>query len=618
MRKRFHSGTKKLLFLGVSVLVFTFYLVYSYNHLKGRSYIFEPVYISLTGNIPESTNLELEYQTINDPTFTQKADPLVHDSIPANTYIFVIDSSYRLANFSIYFKSLRNDEEVIVTEIKASNEFGREFSFSLKSKDLIPTENLSLDQLSDTAICIRKIPSAPPTGSALSFNVRTTIEGVFERTNIRDLETPSILAFLAILILGTALAFSIYPVITNFNWKGISTGAYLLALAILIVPSGEKICNLILALAIVTGLIKGIRERTLLVWIRKNRRILLLSLSIIIIYFAAFLFTGSDPSTVKLIKIKYGLPIALLAIAFNTNNKQEIRIQYLALLTGVIVSVFIHFGWTIILIDAVELKLRIFSNPRYYMESAIFSRIHHSYLSVLYLVVLTTIYLKKDIIKLHKKEVIIFGLLIVTGLLFAFSRAAILTLVLILTYESIKWAFGLLKININRVVRFVAATVLTLTLLVIVFSNFKVDSLSSSTPIKGLSTRMEIWDNATELIMQKPITGWGPGSFKDALKQSNRSTSFNSNTWSSLNTHNQFLETSGMFGLLVSVCLAWFLLFPTGLSRQHSKYSEFIIIAAIIFITAFFFESFLNRNLGILIFGLSYGLLIKMKSIYDS
>jgi len=608
----------KLIFLVTSVLVFTFYLIYSYNHLKGRSYIFEPIYISLTGNIPESANLELHYQSINDPTITQKADLLINDSIPANTYIFVIDSSYRLTNFSIYFRSHWQKEEIIINEIKASNDFGGKFSFSLRNKDLIATENLSLNQLSDNSVRLTKIPSENPTGSALSFNVRTAETGIFVRTDVRNLEIPSILAFLAILILGTAMAFCIDPVIVSFKWSGISGGAYLLALAILILPSGESICNLILALAIIAGLVKGIRERTLAVWIRNNRIILLLSLSIIIIYFIAFLLTGSDPSSVKLLRIKYGLPIALLAVAFNTNNKQEIRFQYLALLLGVIISVFIHFGWSIMLLDAVELKLRIFSNPRYYMESAIFSRIHHSYLSVLYLVVLSSIYLKKDIITLQKKEVIIFGLLIFTGLLFAFSRAAILSLVLILTYYAARWVFGLLNVNINRIVKFVAAAVLTILLLTIVFSNFGVDSLSSSSKIKGLSTRIEIWDNATELIRQKPITGWGPGSFKDALRQSNRSTNFNTNTWSTLNTHNQFLETSGMFGLLVGVGMALLLLFPTGFSRQHSKYSEFLITAAIIFITTFFFESFLNRNLGVLIFGLCYGLLIKMKAIYGS
>ena len=618
MRKRSHSGMKKLAVLAISVLVFTLYLVYSYNNHTGRSYIFEPVYISLTGSIPENTSLRLNYQTFNDPTISEEADLLAGDSIPANTYIFVIDSSYRLTNFSIYFQSLQNDEEIIISQIKASNDFGGKFIFSLKSKDLMATENLTLEQLDDATLSLSKIPSKNSTNSTLTFTVRSIVQGVFVRTNTRDLETPSLLALLAILILGAALVYSIYPVIANFTWSGITMGAYLLALAILIMPSGEKSCNLTLALAIVAGLIEGFRKRTLRIWVRENRRLLLLILTLTIIYSIAFLFSGSDPSTANLLKIKYGLPFALMAVAFNTNNKQEIRLQYLALFTGVVISIFIHIGWTLMLIDVVEQKLRLLSDPLFYIESVIFSRIHHSYLSVLYLAVLSTIFLKKDIISLHRKEAIFFSLFIVIGILFAFSRAAILSLILILIYYSIKWAFSLLKVNINRSVRFIAASVLMISLLAIVFSKFEIDSLSSNSPISGLLTRMEIWGNASELIRQKPIAGWGPGSFTAALNQSNLSTSFNSNTWSVLNTHNQFLETSGMFGLFVGVSLVWLLLFPTGFSRQHKKYSEFIITAAIIFITSFFFESFLNRNLGILVFGLIYGLLIKMKSIYDS
>jgi len=307
----------------------------------------------------------------------------------------------------------------------------------------------------------------------------------------------------------------------------------------------------------------------------------------------------------------------LLAVALNTNSRQEIQIQYAALLAGVIISVYIHFGWSIMLVDSVELKTRLLSDTRYYMESAVFSRVHHSYLSILYLASLIPIFLKKDIIPLTRRELIIYSMLIIAGLLFAFSRAAILSLIMILIYFSLKRIFVLLNLDIARLVKFLAASVLTLALLSIVFGDINVDSFSSEGP-KGFSTRIEIWENAANLIKQNPITGWGPGKYKEALRTANGFTTYNSNTWRVLNTHNQFLETSGMFGLPVAIGLAWFLLFPAGFSRQQRKYSDFIIAAAIIFITAFFFESFLNRNLGILVFGLSYGLLIKMKSIYDS
>ena len=602
---------KKLIFLVTSILVFTLYLIYSYNEHKGRSYIYEPIYISLSGNIPENTRLELYYQTINDPTAVQSAYPLANDSIPNNTYIFKIDSSYRLSNFSIYFQSLREDEKCTITQIKASNSSLGEFYFSLA------TDNLRLDQLNDEAIILRKIAYDKPIGSALYFNMRASDKGIFARTNLRIPEIPSLISFLLIALLGLLMAYCLYPVITNLKLKDISLGAYLLALAVLILPTGEKICNLILAIAIVTGIATGFRKGSLRSWIMENRKLLFLTVTILLIYIIAFLFSRNDTSSGNLLAIKFGLPLTLIAVAINTNNKHEIRIQYAALLTGVIVSVFIHFGWIIMLIDTVEMKTKLISNPHHYLESSIFSRVHHSYLSLLYLVSLTIIFFKKDLIPLRKKEEIIFTLLIVASLLFAFSRAAILSLALILIFHASKSIFHLLKLEITHVARLITASTLTIALLAMIFIDFKVDSSTESYSVKGLHTRITIWENASDIIKQKPITGWGPGNYQYALKQGNSQNIVNKNTWGNLNTHNQFLETSGMFGLVIGIGLLWFLLFPTGFSRQGTKYTDYIFITAIIFITGFLFESILNRNLGILIFGICYVLLIKMRPDSD-
>jgi len=618
MRSPSNKGIKKLLFLGASVLIFTLYLIYSYNNIKGRSYIHEPVYISLEGSIPDNTRLELVYQTYNDPTTTYKAKLVEQDSVPADTYVFKIDSSYRISNFAIYFRSLESGVELTISNIVASGENGTKFPFSLRSDDLIVSKNLLVEQAGKGTISIKKIPFEKSIGSSIYFYTRSSIPGVIVRTNLRYPEIPSLLALLAILILGTCMVYSLYPVISKLNWKGLPAGAYLLALAILIMPSGEQISNLLLALAIAAGFIKGSRDKILRHWISENRGFLLFILVLISIYLLAFLFSWKDTSTLKLLKIRYGLPMTLLAVALNTNSKQEIRIQYAALLSGVIISIFMHFGWAIIFTDAVELKSKLFSYPHYYLESAVFSRIHHSYLSVLYLATLGTIFLKKDIIVLRRGDVIVFSLLIITGLLFAFSRAAILSLLLVLVFLALKKIFSLFKLEITRIARFVVASALTIGILILVFVDLQVDPTASANPVKGLSTRAELWKDASELIKQKPIFGWGPGKFEDALEESSGDSSFNNNRWRVLNTHNQFLETTGMFGLIVGIGLAWFLLFPTGFTRQDPRFSDFITIAAIIFATGFFFESLLNRNLGILIFGLCYGLLIKMKTIYDS
>ena len=616
MRKQSHNRIGKFIFLVASVLIFSLYLVYSYNNIKGRSYLYEPVYISLEGHIPDSTELVLQYQTFNDPTISLDARLLESDSSSADTYIFKTDSSYRMTNFSIYFRSLGKEEFLTITNISAFNENGQEHRFSLEPGDLIASGNLVLEQVENGAVRIKKDPDHLSNTASLFFYTRSTIDGLFVQTGVREPVLPSLPAFIVILILFSSIFFCLYPVTERLNWNGISLGAYLLAFAILILPTGEKTINLTLALSILAGFIKVIREGTFRRWVGENRGLLLIILAAILVYLIAFLSDSADPSTLKLLKIKYGLPMILLAVAINTNYKREIQLQYAALLSGVIISVFMHLGWTIMLIDSVELKAKIFSDLPYYMESTVFSRIHHSYLSILYLASLAALYLKKDIIELRRIEIFIFSLLIFTGLIFAFSRAAILSLILILLFFSLRWLFRLISIEISRISRFLAAAALSIGLVFLVFADLRIDPETNNLAVKGLSTRMDIWANAGEIIKQKPITGHGPANYKYALIERNSTSDFNKNRWRVLNTHNQFLETAGMFGIPLAIFLVWFLLFPTGFSRQSVRYTDFIIAAAIIFGTAFFFESLLNRNLGVLVFGLCYALLIKMKTIY--
>lgn len=346
---------------------------------------------------------------------------------------------------------------------------------------------------------------------------------------------------------------------------------------------------------------------------RDNRRLLIITLSFSLVYTLTLLFSRNDPSAGNLLTIKFGLPLALLAVAANTNNKHEIRIQYAALLTGVIVSVFIHFGWIVMLIDSVGDRTRLLSNPHHFLETSVFSRVHHSYLSVIYLVSLGLMFFKKEVLALRKKEVIIYSILIVTALLFAFSRAAVLSLALILLFYMSWRLFQLLNFEISHLVRIFTAAVFTLAFIAFIFINYNIDSSNDASSIKGIQMRIQIWENASNLIKQKPLTGWGPEKYNAALQEANTQYIINNNTWGSLNTHNQFLETSGMFGLLVGLALIYLLFFPTGFSKQDIRFSVYIFSISIIFVTAFLFESFLNRNLGILIFGIVLGLLIKSK-----
>jgi O-antigen ligase len=612
MRSRSHKRIHYWLIAGAAVLLVLLYTVYSYNKLKGRSFIHEPIHISITASMPRYAELELRYQTFNDPTKTQSAEALFHDSIPGNTAVFKIDSSYRLANFSIFFKLLRKNDEVELHQIKAANARGNAYDFSLRPKDLVATNNLELLPVNDSLIKLKKITDNDPSGAALSFVTRESLGGIFVRSGLRIPEIPSVPATLVIFILGLFMAHAIYPVISRAEWKGISPGTCILAAGILLLPSGERSSNLLLALALVAGIISGLQQKDLFKRLRKNMPVILPALIITALYLAALFFSAGHPVSMKLLKIKIGLPMTLMAVALNTNKEKELRFLFIALFTGVVCSIYIHLGWAIILMDTVEVKSRLFVHPQYYLESTIFSRVHHSYLSTIYLLSLISLHYLKDRFSLSGKEIWISSLLILMGLLFAFSRAAILALAIILIYHLLRKVFSRLRVDIGPYARTGIVFVLAGTLLLFVFVDLGIPS--SSNQVRGLATRIDIWEVASDLVKQKPVAGWGPGPYKDALNQGTESSAFNSNIWNKLNTHNQFLETAGMFGLLTTLALICFLIFPEAFKKLTPAYRDLTLSTAFIFIVVFLFESALSRNLGILTFGLSYGLLIRITS----
>jgi O-antigen ligase len=604
---------KKLVYIGLSVLLVGLYLIHSYNSHKGHSFVFEPIYISIRSELPQNTRLDLQYTTINDPVTPRKATLLSNDTIDKDRYIFKIDSSYRIKGFRIFFLSLQEDERFIISEIKAFNSNGGEFNFRLNSEDLVSTENLKLDDFNDGKAGIKKVASKSTPTPSLFFDMRGSFKTLFTSSDLRAPELPSLFAAVIILLLLIMMALVLYPLRTNIAFKGVSPGAYLLAFAIVIMPSGEKLTNLIIIISIISGLITSLNGKSLKCRLLDNKLLLYLTLVSSVIYIISFLLSIQESNSRSIFILKLGFPMILLSIIINVQKKEEIRLQYVALIAGVIISAFIHFGWIIIFADSIYLKNKLILNPRYYLESSIFSRVHHSYLSVLYLAGLTITLIKQDITILRVKDRIIFSSIICITILLAYSRAAVLSLMLILLFFAVKKLSDLLNFEITRLIRYSTSIIITAVLLTFIFSDFRVGPTLENNQVSGLQTRINIWENAAEIIKQKPITGWGIDGYRIALIERNNININYSNYGMNLSTHNQFLATSGMFGILMGVGLIWFLIFPTGFSKRCSN-SIFIFSTSIIFITSFLFESFLNRNLGILIFGLVYGLLMKKNS----
>jgi O-antigen ligase len=605
---------KKLISFGLSLILIGFYLIYSYNG-KGHSVIYDPIYIRIKADLPENSRLDINYTTINDPVTPQKAYLLLNDTIPEGTFLFRIDSSHRVNGFRLFLLSLHEKEKFIISEIKAYNVYGGVFNFSLNSKDLIATDNLVLNDLGTQVTGSRKEGHGSPSTPSLFFDLRGSFKVLFVSSGARDPDIPSLFASAIILMLISLLLYLLYPLRHNLRLKGISPGAWLLALAILILPTGEKLTNLLIIISIATGLITNLMDKSLRSSLINNKFLLAIILFSIVIYTLSYLISNHEAYSKSIWVLKLGFPITLLSILINVRESRELRLQYVALIAGVIISVFIHFGWMIIFLDSMGLKSKLMSNPLYYFESSIFSRVHHSYLSVLYLVCLSLILFKQEILNIGKKERIAFSIVILIMVILAFSRAAILSLVLILIYRAIRKLTDLNKIDVTPLVRLFSFVILTVALLTFIFIDFKIEPSPNNRVLSGLQTRLYLWENASSIIKEKPLTGWGPNGYRVALNDRNNLNINYSNYGMNLSTHNQFLSTSGMFGVLIGIGLIWFLIFPTGFSKKSALHSAYIFTIAIIFITNFLFESFLNRNLGIIIFGVVYGLLIRLNSI---
>ncbi len=604
---------KKAIILLAAAALYTCYLIYAYNVFDGRSKVFEPIRLSISADLPENTQLELVYKTVKDPTQTYRIKPLLNDTIPENTYLFNIDTSQQVLNLSIYFLSLPLDEDCHLQQIIASNNRGAEFKFSLLNRDLMASENLRLDQIDAHSVSIRRIEYPAPLSPALHFDVKDSFKTIAVYSQLKHPVRPSFPGALVIALMGVLMALLLGPVFQQINRKGISIGAYILGLVIFILPTGEKVCNLLLALSIPAGFYSILTKDSFRSWMKGNRALLYVTAAMVVLFLAAYLLSLGDSSGKKLMVVKFGLPMTLLAVSVSARKLNELQFHCTALVAGVVLSVFLHIGWLILFYDSVADKAELIAQPRYYLEANVFSIVHHSYLSALYLFGIILLFLGKDLLSLNRQQRISLAVLILLALLFAFSRAAILSLALILLYLAGKWIARYLHMEITQFARYAIASILSIALVFGVLFYPKVDASIRSSSLRGLQTRTVLWGNASEIIRDKPITGWGPGKYQAALTQSNMRNIYNSNSGLILNTHNQFLETAGTFGLLAALALIWFLLFPGGFLKESSRYRDMVFCTALVFISLFLFESFLNRNLGILTMGICYGLVMKFR-----
>ena len=120
------------------------------------------------------------------------------------------------------------------------------------------------------------------------------------------------------------------------------------------------------------------------------------------------------------------------------------------------------------------------------------------------------------------------------------------------------------------------------------------------------AVRVLVWQQAIQLIKEKPILGYTPGDVNDKLYASYKENELTGALENKLNAHNQFLQTSlgiGVIGLLILLSL---ILFPI-INGIKTKNVLIIFFSFLLFLN-FIVESMLQTSAGTLFFTFFIGL----------
>jgi len=205
--------------------------------------------------------------------------------------------------------------------------------------------------------------------------------------------------------------------------------------------------------------------------------------------------------------------------------------------------------------------------------------------------------------------------LLLLGFILSYSRAAWVSMVVALT------VFGIVKLKIRFRPLFI--TFVTLLALVLVFQtqifmrleqNSKQSSADFRTHISSISNissdasnleRINRWSCAIRMFEDKPIFGFGPGTymFKYAPYQLNKDrTIISTNSGDRGNAHSEYLgplSESGILGLLTFLLIIGFVVYTAVQTymRLTDKRLKSFVLAALVGLTTYYIHGFLNNFL---------------------
>lgn len=346
-----------------------------------------------------------------------------------------------------------------------------------------------------------------------------------------------------------------------------------------------------------------------------DKRILYHPVSLSIYFYLTWMLITTITSTMPVVSIKYFVSRLWFIVAFYFLATQLFRNpknakQYIALYTY---SLIIVIGYALYR----HASYGVFNEKIAHWAANPFYKDHTSYGAILafYIPPILAFALHKEYSPRKRLAFGIIAVILLTGLIFSYSRAA---------WVSLLGAFGvwvLIKLKIKFSVIF--SGVVILGSIILMFGNQILLTLESNDQdsstnlaehvrsIANVSTdasnleRLNRWNSALRMFKEKPVFGWGPGTymFKYAPFQvSHEKTIISTNQGDMGNAHSEYLGPLSEQGVLGTVTYLLIIIFTviTGIRAIKNTYSKelyMIGLAAILGLFTYYLHGFLNNFL---------------------
>jgi len=243
----------------------------------------------------------------------------------------------------------------------------------------------------------------------------------------------------------------------------------------------------------------------------------------------------------------------------------------------------------------------------YFTESYFSFLMHRSYFAT-YLALGTLIAVYKFFVSTKGRAYyLLIGIILLISTVLTFSKAGILILVVLM----IPMAYYLIARYYSRTYGLIAVGVFAGVFAITVVSSstlttrfkFMVSGLvnnqtTSNTTIESSASRMIMWSTSMQLFSENALVGVGTGDVRDELDKRNAELGNTGVVEHSLNSHNQYLNTSVQLGLLglIPLLLAMITALVVAIRKRHLIL--FMTVSA--FMLTMLFESFLETQAGLI------------------